>query len=80
LRGAAAAVSFTYRTEVPGWPPANIDELARRFDEQLGHADTRMTEKHCAHLAPSYVADTIRAHFPNLGIARENNVRTMQRS
>ena len=33
--------------------------------EQLGHADTRMTEKHYAHLAPSYVADTIRAHFPN---------------
>jgi integrase len=48
--------------------------------EQLGHADTRMTEKHYAHLALSYVADTIRAHFPNLGIARENNVRTMQRS
>ena len=37
--------------------------------EQLGHADTRMTEKHYAHLAPSYVADTIRAHFPTLGIA-----------
>jgi integrase len=47
--------------------------------EHLGHADTRMTEKHYAHLAPSHVADTIRAHFPNLGIARENNVRTMQR-
>jgi integrase len=36
--------------------------------EQLGHADTRMTEKHYAHLAPSYVAETIRAHFPMLGI------------
>src|SRR5262249_3163770 len=35
---------------------------------QLGHADTRMTEKHYAHLAPSYVADTIRAHFPTLGL------------
>jgi integrase len=34
---------------------------------QLGHADTRMTEKHYAHLAPSYVADTIRAHFPWTG-------------
>jgi hypothetical protein len=33
LKGAAAAVSFTYRTEVPGWPPANIDELARRFED-----------------------------------------------
>ena len=36
---------------------------------QLGHADTRMTEKHYAHLAPNYVADTIRANFPNLGIS-----------
>jgi integrase len=42
--------------------------------EQLGHADTRMTEKHYAHLAPSYVADTIRAHFPTLGIAEDNKV------
>ncbi len=35
---------------------------------QLGHADTRMTEKHYAHLAPSYVAQTIRANFPVLGL------------
>jgi integrase len=41
---------------------------------QLGHADTRMTEKHYAHLAPSYVADTIRAHFPTLGIAENGAV------
>jgi hypothetical protein len=27
----------------------------------LGHADGRMVEKHYGHLAPSYVADTIRA-------------------
>jgi integrase len=32
----------------------------------LGHADTRITEKHYAHLAPNYVADTLRAHFPSL--------------
>ena len=31
---------------------------------QLGHVDTRITEKHYAHLAPSYVADTIRAALP----------------
>ncbi|MGO9630138.1 MAG: tyrosine-type recombinase/integrase [Xanthobacteraceae bacterium] len=42
--------------------------------EQLGHADTRMTEKHYAHLAPSYVADTIRAHFPTLGITGDTAV------
>lgn len=44
---------------------------------QLGHADTRVTEKHYAHLAPSYVADTIRAAFPNLGIVPESNVKRM---
>jgi integrase len=36
--------------------------------KQLGHADTRMTEKHYAHLAPNYIAQTIRANFPHLGI------------
>jgi integrase len=39
---------------------------------QLGHADTRMTEKHYAHLAPNYVADTIRESFPRL--TREERV------
>jgi integrase len=33
---------------------------------QLGHAGTRMTERHYAHLAPNYLADTIRASFPCL--------------
>ncbi|MDR3450364.1 MAG: site-specific integrase [Alphaproteobacteria bacterium] len=42
--------------------------------KQLGHADTRMTEKHYAHLSPSYVADTIRQNFPTLGIAEKSNV------
>jgi len=47
--------------------------------EQLGHADTRMTEKHYAHLAPSYVADTIRANFPKLGIIHEGSVTPLRR-
>jgi integrase len=42
--------------------------------QQLGHTDTRMTEKHYAHLAPSYVATTIRARFPALGIAGDSNL------
>jgi integrase len=41
---------------------------------QLGHSDTRMTEKHYAHIAPSYVADTIRAALPGLGIVEESNI------
>jgi integrase len=41
---------------------------------QLGHADTRMTEKHYAHLSPNYVADTIRAALPALGNVETTNV------
>ncbi len=32
--------------------------------QNLGHTDTRMVEKHYAHLAPSYVAQAIRAAAP----------------
>ena len=32
--------------------------------KNLGHKDTRMVEKHYGHLAPSYVADAIRAGAP----------------
>lgn len=41
---------------------------------QLGHADTRMTEKHYAHLSPNYVAETVRAALPALGIVDKSNV------
>ncbi len=41
---------------------------------QLGHSDTRMTERHYAHLAPSYVADTVRAAMGELGILAPSNV------
>ena len=36
---------------------------------QLGHSGTRMTERHYAHLGPSYVAETVRALFGDLGVA-----------
>lgn len=35
---------------------------------QLGHSDSRMVERHYAHLAPSYVSERIRSGFPTLGI------------
>lgn len=34
----------------------------------LGHADTRMVERHYGHLAQSYIADAIRAAAPRFGI------------
>lgn len=46
---------------------------------QLGHADTRMTERHYAHLSPSYVADTIRAALPALGAFEPSNVVSLDR-
>jgi site-specific recombinase XerD len=42
--------------------------------EALGHADTRMVSKHYGHLAPSHVADAIRAHLPALGIELDSKV------
>jgi integrase len=47
---------------------------------QLGHADTRMTERHYAHLAPNYVADTIRANFPRLTPSSVAQVVPMRRA
>ena len=41
---------------------------------QLGHSDTRMVEKHYGHLAPNYIADTVRAGFTALGIVETDNV------
>ena len=36
----------------------------------LGHADTRMVEKHYGHLAPSYIVDAIRAGAPRFGTTK----------
>ncbi|OAI28683.1 integrase [Methylosinus sp. R-45379] len=41
--------------------------------KNLGHADTRMCEKHYAHLAPSYLAETIRKFAPTLGTHSAGN-------
>jgi len=38
--------------------------------EVLGHTDTRITQKHYGHLAPSYVAQVIRENLPELASAR----------
>jgi integrase len=42
--------------------------------EALGHADTRMVSKHYAHLAPSYVADTIRRTAPDLTLPNHDRI------
>jgi hypothetical protein len=34
----------------------------------LGHADTRMVERHYGHLAPSFITEAIHAGAPRYGI------------
>jgi integrase len=43
----------------------------------LGHADTRMVERHYGHLAPSYVADAVRKHAPRFGKVEPTNVKAL---
>lgn len=43
--------------------------------QALGHADHRITMRHYAHLAPSYVASTIREYAAGLGIVEPYGVR-----
>ena len=38
-----------------------------------------MVEKHYGHLAPSYVADTIRAAFGTMDLVKPDNVEPMRR-
>jgi integrase len=42
--------------------------------EALGHKDERITRKHYAHLAPSYVSETVRAAISGLGIVGKSNL------
>jgi integrase len=46
----------------------------------LGHSDTRMVERHYGHLAPSQVADMIRAKLPDFGRTSPTNVRRISGS
>lgn len=45
---------------------------------QLGHADTKITTKHYAHLSPSYVAAEVRAAFGDLGLVPDTNAKALR--
>lgn len=45
--------------------------------EAMGHKDERITRKHYAHLAPSYVSETVRAAVSGLGIVEATNIRSL---
>ena len=46
--------------------------------KNLGHSDTRMVERHYGHLAPSYIADAIRAGAPKFGFTPDSTVTTLR--
>jgi integrase len=46
--------------------------------KNLGHADTRMVEKHYGHLSQSYLADAMRAAAPRFGFVDGGNVARLQ--
>jgi integrase len=62
--------TYGARLAIRGVPMAVIAEA-------LGHKDERITRKHYAHLAPSYVADTVRANAAGLGIVQKSNVESL---
>ena len=45
--------------------------------KNLGHADTRMVDRHYGHLAPSYIRDAIRAGAPRFGVETDKKVATL---
>jgi len=47
--------------------------------KNLGHRDTRMVEMHYGHLAPSYVADAIRAGAPRFGFKPDTKIAALTR-
>jgi integrase len=48
--------------------------------EQLGHSDTKLTERHYAHVSKSYVADMVREAFSDMGIGRGSVVMPLRPS
>jgi integrase len=45
---------------------------------QLGHTDTRMVEKHYGHLAPTALAESVRALMPKLGLTDRPKVAALK--
>ena len=76
--GIEPAISFHILRHCYGAALAMKGVPMRVIAEALGHADTRVTERHYAHVSPSYVADTIRANVPTFGI-EEDNVTSIKR-
>jgi integrase len=79
--GISPAIGFhilrhTYASLYLMSPGADLPGLAK----QLGHADTRMTLRHYAHLAESWRAEQAQRHAPRLGLQQPRVVRFRERT
>ncbi len=63
------AISFHILRHTYGSRLARAGVPMQVIAAQLGHADTRITERHYAHLAPDHVAGVVRQSFAPLNIA-----------
>jgi integrase len=70
--GITPAITFHILRHTYGTMLARNGAPLQVIAEALGHADTRITHRHYAHLMPSYVADTIRKSLPTLDVPEEN--------
>lgn len=69
--GISPAVSFHDLRHTFGRMLAEAGVPMRVIADALGHSDTRITEKHYAHVSQSYVASTLRAKFPPLELIEQ---------
>jgi len=86
LKEALKAASITKDVNFHTLRHTHASQLAMRdvplqvIAQQLGHSDTRIVEKHYAHLSTDYVSTTIRENFPELGINEKTNVTKLKRA
>lgn len=68
------AISFHVLRHTYGSLLASKGVSLQVIAELLGHSDTRITNRHYAHLLPSYVSDTLRANLPQFTEITKDNV------
>lgn len=78
--GITPAISFHILRHTHGSRLAMAGAPLHVIAHQLGHSGVKTTEKHYAHLSPSYVADTIRTAFGNLGLATGSNIVSIRKA
>ncbi len=71
------AISFHILRHCYGSRLAMQGVSMKAIAQQLGHADTRITEKHYAHLSADHVAEAVRGAYGTLGVLK-NLVRSLR--